>query len=173
MLDIKNEQKWPLTTQNVSWVRQEAVVKGHFMFKESGSQGTPIRIHPNDALPIAFLFRPARGVIFCAKNKKDGQPIDCPTWILYQNFLLMSIENVFLMRKSVFCTKTFCVFYITFRLENMVISCYLIDTKRWYQCTGKLLDFKKWKSYIQDLKSGDLLSKRRSTRHELEKLNRG
>ena len=30
MLDIKNEQKWPLTTNKVSWVRQEAVVKGHF-----------------------------------------------------------------------------------------------------------------------------------------------
>ena len=62
MLDTKNEQKWPLTTKKVSWVRQEAVVKGRFIF---------IRVWT-----INYLFRvPQRGVLFLQFFGKADNPV--------------------------------------------------------------------------------------------------
>ena len=49
----------------------------------------------------------------------------------------MSTGIVFCSRKSVFCTRNNCTVYIILRIEIIKKLWYFIDTKRWYQCTGK------------------------------------
>ena len=151
----------PWLQKNVSWVRQEAVVKGHFTWAGI-----------NDILPPSGSDRRSffAGSRFRAYKKR--QPTGRPTWISYQTVFHLSTHLVFVSCKSVFCTNTFCLLHIILHLEIMVFSWYLIDTKRWYQCTGKLLDFKHWKSIIQSLKSAIHFLRKRRTRHELKKLNR-
>ena len=122
----------PWLHKNVFWVRQRAVVKGHFTYMQDRPQGR-----------YFFTFFPspaARGPTAGSHNtaRKNGQPIGRPTWTSYQIFFPVSIGIVFVWCKSVFCTNTFYLFYTILHLENFIFSWYLIDTKRWYQCTGKL-----------------------------------
>ena len=80
-------------------------------------------------------------------GQKRRQPIGRPTYSAYHTSLSKSSAFVFRMCKSVYCTKTFCLFYIVLRLAIPVLLWYLIDTKRWYQCTGK--SFRSW-TFRQD-----------------------
>ena len=122
----------PWLHKNVFWVRQRAVVKGHFTYMPDRPQGR-----------YFFAFSPPRPsadrlLDHMMRQTKNGQPIGRPTWTSYQIFFPVSISIVFVWCKSVFCTNTFYLFYTILHLENCIFSWYLIDTKRWYQCTGKL-----------------------------------
>ena len=146
MLDIKNEQKWPLTTKNVSWVRQEAVVKGHFTFIwritdrscRNPLDSLPCRLGRVFFIPWGRMVIPLRTNAY---NKKSRQPKGRPTRVSYHIPLAASSDFVSLLCKSAFYTKTFCVFYTLLHLDFLDLLWYLIDTKRWYQCTGKSFRF--------------------------------
>ena len=130
----------PWLQKNVSWVRQEAVVKGHFTFIW--------RITDRSCRnPLDSELLIARKGIFYLQQK--GQPKGRPTRVSYHIPLAASSGFVSLLCKSVFYTKTFCVFYTLLHLEFLNLLWYLIDTKRWYQCTGKTSDFKEFKIKIE------------------------
>ena len=69
--------------------------------------------------------------------KMGGLITGRPTYLFYQIQPKKSIENVCDVRKSVFSTNTNPSIWIIFRLEIRKNWWYYIDTKRWYQCTGK------------------------------------
>ena len=41
---------------------------------------------------------------------------------------------------SAFCTQFYSAFCTILHIEKHYFLCYIIDTKRWYRCTGKLLE---------------------------------
>ena len=124
MLDTKNEQKWPLTAQKCFLSQTGSSSQGSFHFYMARCL-------------VHAIFRTPAGVFFIVI--KSGQPIGRPTYSAYHTSLAVSSGFVFLRKKSVFCTNTFCLFYIVLHLDFCIFLWYLIGTKRWYQCTGKSL----------------------------------
>ena len=146
MLDIKNEQKWPLTTKKCFLSQTGSSSQGsfHFYMTDHRSQLSE---------PARFVtLPPGQGIFYPLRQDGDTAPNQClqqksrqpkgrPTRVSYHIPLAASSGFVSLLCKSVFYTKTFCVFYTLLHLEFLDLLWYLIDTKRWYQCTGKSFRF--------------------------------
>ena len=92
---------------------------GH-IFRRVGDNWLPADSHGEvltifDYLCDAKPHRTPAGVFFIVV--KSGQPIGRPTYSAYHTSLALSSGFVFLWKKSVFCTNTFCLFYIVLHLD--------------------------------------------------------
>ena len=152
MLDIKSEQKWPLTTKKCFLSQTGSSSQGSFHAASRRWQfvsGVQLIITARTRsirylAPGAGFLCPEAGWWYHFERipaTKSRQPKGRPTRLSYHIPLAASSGFVFPARKSVFSTKTFCLFYTLLRLEFSFFLWYLIDTKRWYQCTGKSLRF--------------------------------
>ena len=153
MLDTKTEQKWPLTTKKCFLSQTGSSSQGSFHAASRRWQFVPGAQLIVTARTRSFRYLAAWAGYFLSPEAgwwyrsepiptiKSRQPKGRLTRVSYHIPLAASSGFVSVLCKSVFYTKTFCVFYTLLHLEFLDLLWYLIDTKRWYQCTGKSFRF--------------------------------